>query len=96
MRRDERLEFRLQSKKDKRAKIAVLALSFGLSVPPKVDLNVKTSGRKARRHPHSSGRDFGGGGAKGKQAAQRAGGHAFSAHNPYGKREKGDRRQFSY
>ena len=76
--------------------LQAVARSFGLSVPPKVDLNVKTSGRNARRRTHSSGRNFGGSASAGGKERYGAGGHSFSAQNPYGKREKGDRRQFSY
>mmetsp|Transcript_5862 Transcript_5862/g.9102 ORF Transcript_5862/g.9102 Transcript_5862/m.9102 type:complete len:592 (-) Transcript_5862:2239-4014(-) len=62
------------------------ARAFGFSVPPSVNLQLKVSGRKARERD-SQGRNK-------KSAAQT--GHSFSASNPYGKRDKSDKRQFSY
>lgn len=62
--------------------------AFGFSVPPRVNLNLKTTGVKAR-------------GGKRDQNKREAGkhstsGHTFSADNPYGKRAKSDKRQFSH
>ena len=60
-----------------------VCIAFGFAIPPKVHLNLKTRGRKAR--------------LKGKEAHQSdGGGREFSADNPYGKRAAGDKRQFSY
>ena len=58
-----------------------VAKSFGFHAPPKVDLNLKS--RSARLQ-----------GKKAKKGHQRDSGHAFSAANPYGKREVSDKRQF--
>merc|ERR1711920_730418 len=60
--------------------LANVAKAFGFSAPPKVELNLKHTTRKA--------------GGAGKQA-KNATGHAFSAANPYGKRAADDKRQFS-
>lgn len=64
-----------------------VGLSFGFTSPPRVDLALSTKGG-ARRKQYG----------KGTNAAKNASssGHGFSASNPYGKREKGDKRQFSY
>jgi len=65
--------------------------AFGFTVPPRVDVNSSAKGgRKQKR--------VGGDGAAGQDAAAKIrsqSGHAFSASNPYGKREPGDARQFS-
>ncbi|CAI5743177.1 unnamed protein product [Peronospora destructor] len=63
-----------------------VAKSFGLQVPPKVTLPVKTNGKTGKRKGTSFDNDRGG-------KFQRSG-HAFSADNPYGKRASGDKRQF--
>ncbi|CAI5706364.1 unnamed protein product [Peronospora farinosa] len=65
-----------------------VAKSFGLQVPPKVTLPVKTSGKIGKRKGTSFDNDRGG-------KFQRSG-HAFSADNPYGKRASGDKRQFAH
>jgi ATP-dependent RNA helicase DDX18/HAS1 len=71
-----------------------VAKSFGFTVPPKVNLNVSAKGTRVTR------KGFGAGWAKqgqgqSKGGAPRSGGHhQFSAQNPYGKREQGDKRQF--
>ncbi|UIZ28074.1 hypothetical protein KXD40_004088 [Peronospora effusa] len=65
-----------------------VAKSFGLQVPPKVTLPVKTSGKTGKRKGTSFDNDRGG-------KFQRSG-HAFSADNPYGKRASGDKRQFAH
>jgi ATP-dependent RNA helicase DDX18/HAS1 len=67
-----------------------VAKSFGLQVPPKVTLPVKTGGKTAKRG-RSGGEDDG----RGKSKFQRSG-HAFSADNPYGKRAANDKRQFQH
>lgn len=64
--------------------LQAVAKSFGLAVPPKVTLPVKSAGKGAKR--------------KHDKTASRysKSGHTFSAENPYGKRAAGDKRQFSY
>ncbi|EPR60985.1 DEAD/DEAH box ATP-dependent RNA helicase [Toxoplasma gondii TgCatPRC2] len=57
-----------------------VARAFGFSVPPRVELNLKA---KSRTKVDKKTQRFSGTG------------HKFSASNPYGKREEGDRRQFS-
>ena len=65
--------------------LQLVAKAFGLEVPPHVNLNIKTSGRKARNNN-----------SKLKPGQRRSGGgHAFSRDNPYGKRAPDDKRQFS-
>merc|ERR1711920_1129520 len=59
--------------------LANVAKAFGFSALPKVELNLKHTTRKA--------------GGAGKQQ-KNATGHAFSAANPYGKRDANDKRQF--
>jgi len=60
--------------------LARVAKSFGFSAPPKVELNLKAKSLRERA-PVSH--------------KKRASGHAFSASNPYGKRQCTDTRQFS-
>ncbi|KDO16298.1 hypothetical protein SPRG_18170, partial [Saprolegnia parasitica CBS 223.65] len=55
--------------------------SFGLTVPPKVTLPVKTNGKEGKRK---------------REDKYSKSGHAFSAENPYGKRAKDDKRQFAH
>uniref|UniRef100_M4C3A2 ATP-dependent RNA helicase n=1 Tax=Hyaloperonospora arabidopsidis (strain Emoy2) TaxID=559515 RepID=M4C3A2_HYAAE len=66
-----------------------VAKSFGLQIPPKVTLPVKTNGKTGKRKGQSFDND---GSARGGKF-QRSG-HSFSADNPYGKRVVGDKRQF--
>lgn len=75
-----------------------VASSFCFDNPPRVNLNMMGSSKGQRR------RGGGGGigeGYRGKPdrlkeiARQGATGHSFSATNPYGKRDAGDRRQFT-
>mmetsp|Transcript_19818 Transcript_19818/g.38842 ORF Transcript_19818/g.38842 Transcript_19818/m.38842 type:complete len:626 (+) Transcript_19818:201-2078(+) len=61
------------------------AKAFGFSVPPSVNLNIKTSGRNARARDQSD---------DPVKRRKLQSGHAFSATNPYGKRASGDKRQF--
>lgn len=63
-----------------------VAASFGFSGPPKINLNIDSNASKFRR-----------GAPKGDRAGGkgRGSGHMFSASNPYGKRQQGDKRQFS-
>lgn len=74
-----------------------VALSFGFTVPPKVDLNLSARGGKSlgnqggwggKDHRRDNGNDDSKHFKKGR-------GSAFSAENPYGKREEGDKRQFT-
>jgi ATP-dependent RNA helicase DDX18/HAS1 len=66
--------------------------AFGFSVPPRVDLNFSVRGDTRK----SSKRKFeGDGNSSNKKNVYMSSGHAFSADNPYGKRESGDKRQFS-
>lgn len=67
-----------------------------MTVPPRINLNLKVTGPKVRRR--------GGGGGFGDDSRREAtkaihrrqqSGHAFSASNPYGKRDSADGRQFS-
>merc|ERR1719271_101249 len=62
--------------------LAQVARAFGFAAPPKVELNLKHSARQKGK------------GVPQKKKAGRESGHAFSAANPYGKREAGDKRQF--
>ncbi len=57
--------------------------AFGFTVPPRVDLNFSARGDKRKMRKDQKSR-FG------------SSGHAFSADNPYGKRQNGDQRQFTY
>ena len=64
--------------------------AFGFTTPPRVNLSIfasVTSG-EGRNRQYQKGNK--------KQKIGRGGGHEFSASNPHGKREKGDKRQFSY
>ena len=66
--------------------------AFGFSVPPRVDLNFSARGDKRKGNTGGSG-GAGKGGPKQKNVYSTSG-HAFSADNPYGKREASDKRQF--
>ena len=70
--------------------LAAVGRAFGFTAPPRVDLAFSMKGPKARRH---NGQVVKGG--KGKHGKM-GNGHSFSGSNPYGKREAGDRRQFSH
>jgi ATP-dependent RNA helicase DDX18/HAS1 len=70
--------------------LQAVGLAFGFSTPPRVDLAFSAKGASKRHNGkklHTKG---------GKNRAMSGGGAGFSASNPYGKREKGDRRQFSH
>ncbi|KAL3795741.1 hypothetical protein HJC23_008228 [Cyclotella cryptica] len=69
--------------------LAAVGRAFGFTAPPKVDLAISVKEPKARRH---NGQVVNGKGKTGKMAN----GHSFSASNPYGRREKSDKRQFSH
>ncbi|KAF1330783.1 Atp-dependent RNA helicase, partial [Globisporangium splendens] len=70
--------------------LQAVAKSFGLVVPPKVTLPVKTSGKTGKRK--AGGFDDEGNSRKRFQRS----GHAFSSDNPYGKRAANDKRQFAH
>jgi len=70
--------------------LAAVGRAFGFTAPPRVDLAFSMKGPKVRRH---NGQVVKGGKGKG---AQLANGHSFSASNPYGRKERGDKRQFSH
>jgi ATP-dependent RNA helicase DDX18/HAS1 len=63
--------------------LQAVARAFGFSVPPRVDINLSSKGPKGRMKSTNKDKKFG------------STGHAFSANNPYGKREVGDARQFT-
>ena len=66
--------------------LAAVASSFGFEHPPKVTLMLKpaaTGSHRKQQQPN---------GGKAKVPS----GHKFSADNPYGKRDKGDGRQFGH
>jgi ATP-dependent RNA helicase DDX18/HAS1 len=66
--------------------LAAVGRSYGFSVPPRVDLDFNVRGQKGRaKKAMTAGKD-----------RRSAGGHAFSASNPYGKRQSGDTRQFTH
>ncbi len=64
--------------------LQAVGLAFGFTTPPRVDLAFSARGTKRNAKKMI--------GSKGKTSS----GHGFSASNPYGKRETGDKRQFSY
>jgi ATP-dependent RNA helicase DDX18/HAS1 len=76
-----------------RLDLQAVARSFGFSTPPRVNLQLESHSS----HTRKAARMAGGGGAGKGGADYRRGmgtGHKFSAENPYGKREPGDKRQF--
>ncbi len=68
--------------------LQAVGVSFGFTTPPRVDLAFSTKGNKRAngQKPQS----------KSSKTRALSSGHSFSASNPYGKRETGDKRQFSY
>lgn len=64
--------------------LQAVGLAFGFTTPPRVDLAFSARGNKRDNKKMI--------GSKGKMSS----GHGFSASNPYGKRESGDKRQFTY
>lgn len=66
--------------------LQAVGLAFGFTTPPRVDLAFSARGNKRNNNKMV------GGSKKGKMSS----GHGFSASNPYGKRESGDKRQFAY
>jgi ATP-dependent RNA helicase DDX18/HAS1 len=72
--------------------LQAVGLAFGFTTPPRVDLSFSAKGDSTtRRHNGQKLKTFGG-----KKNNIMSSGHGFSASNPYGKREKGDKRQFSH
>lgn len=72
--------------------LQLVARAYGLHAPPNVQLNISASMRGSKKKGKG-----GGGGPKNwseKLEVAKKGG-AFSAGNPYGKRDKGDKRQFA-
>eukprot|EP00934_Nitzschia_sp_Nitz4_P000195 Nitzschia sp. Nitz4//scaffold6_size259037//133661//135737//NITZ4_001080-RA/size259037-processed-gene-0.266-mRNA-1//-1//CDS//3329556911//195//frame0 len=65
--------------------LQAVGMAFGFTSPPRVDLAFSARGDKRSNNKKAPG-------SKGKMSS----GHGFSASNPYGKRESGDQRQFSY
>ena len=64
--------------------LQAVGTAFGFTSPPRVDISFGTDKRKKKMDD-------------GKRRARGAGsGHAFSASNPYGKRDAGDSRQFTH
>ena len=78
--------------------LLAVAKSFGFEHPPQVPLTFghKPTDRVERRN---GGGGFGNGGGynKGQKGvlSKKSSGHGFSAQNPYGQRQQGDKRQFS-
>ena len=70
--------------------LQAVGISFGFTSPPRVDLALSTKGGPGGRR-----KQYGNKQGKGAKASASSG-HSFSASNPYGKREQGDKRQFSY
>ena len=68
--------------------LQAVSKGFGFSVPPKVNLNFKFTGKGVRR----DGR--GGRNNNNNKSKYGSSGHVFSASNPYGKKKSGDKRQF--
>ncbi|PNW80375.1 hypothetical protein CHLRE_07g314900v5 [Chlamydomonas reinhardtii] len=71
-----------------RLDLQAMARSFGFSVPPRVNLQLESHSSHTRKAAK---------GAPGGKADYRRGlstGHKFSAANPHGRREAGDKRQF--
>ena len=71
-----------------------VALAFGFTTPPRVDLAFSAKGDKGA---NDAGRKSGQGGMKGKEGRMGGGGgKQFSASNPYGQKKKGEKRQFQH
>jgi len=69
--------------------LQAVGLAFGFTVPPRVDLPSVSSTKDGKRH---NGQKLKGG----KKSMGLSSGHTFSASNPYGKKNAGDKRQFSH
>ena len=70
--------------------LQAVGISFGFTSPPRVDIALSVKGAPGGRRKQYGNKP------KGKGGKMVATGHSFSASNPYGKREAGDKRQFSY
>ena len=69
--------------------LQAVGVAFGFTAPPRVDLVFGTKDKRSRKKSVVDG--------KTKKAGALAGsGHAFSASNPYGKRDASDQRQFTH
>ncbi|KAK9825250.1 hypothetical protein WJX74_003314 [Apatococcus lobatus] len=69
--------------------LMAVAKSFGFTMPPRVNLNIESKAKHSRMAKKQA---MGAGGADYRRQKT---GHAFSAANPYGKREGSDQRQFA-
>lgn len=67
--------------------LQAVGLAFGFTTPPRVDLAFSAKGA-SKRHNNKK--------LKGGKNRNMSSGHGFSASNPYGHRERGDKRQFSH
>lgn len=72
--------------------LQAVAKGFGFANPPRVNLNIKATGKRERKRGGGGG--FGVRGNHNSKAMYGSSGHAFSAANPYGQRKAGDKRQF--
>ena len=84
--------------------LAAIAKSLGMGAPPRVSLGLESKTANVRAAARRSAGGVGNGGSHGREGAAIGGGpnshnkrmrtgHAFSADNPYGRREAGDKRQ---
>lgn len=72
--------------------LQAVGVSFGFTSPPRVDLALSAKGGAGgRRKQHGSNNKH-----NPNMSVKGSSGHGFSGSNPYGKREQGDKRQFSY
>merc|ERR1712008_403568 len=60
-----------------------VGLAYGFTSPPRVDISFSMKHRKNTK-------------GRGDNKFNKGTGHAFTAENPYGQKEKGDKRQFTY
>jgi ATP-dependent RNA helicase DDX18/HAS1 len=67
--------------------LKAVAKAFGFSMPPRVNVNIESKAAHSRK-AHKSGQ------AADYSRSNKKSGHAFSAANPYGKKDSGDKRQF--
>lgn len=72
-----------------------IGAAFGFTVPPRVDLNFSTRGDKKGGRVSKRPREEESNHDARKNGKYGSSGHAFSADNPYGKRQASDKRQFS-
>jgi ATP-dependent RNA helicase DDX18/HAS1 len=66
--------------------LKAVAKSFGFAAPPRVNINIDSKAANTRKAQKRQG--------AGADYRRSKSGHAFSADNPYGKRDKSDTRQF--